>query len=71
MFKKAIYELSGLLRRADIAGGCRITITFDNPRDTAYFERELRRDLEQEGLYPVSAPRLEELTIYGIRVRIL
>ena len=72
MFKKALFELSYLLRRADVAGGCRITIAFDNQRDTAFFEREVCRELEQEGLFP-SGPitTLEGLMMYGIRVRIL
>jgi len=72
MFRKAIGELSYFLRRADVVGGCRVTITFDNPRDTAFFEREVLRELNQETLYsygPITG--LRELTIYGIRVRIL
>ena len=72
MFEKALYELSCFLLHADIAGGCRITITFDKPRDTVFFEREVRRELESERLYPPSPVKsLEELTMYGIRVRII
>ncbi len=72
MFKQAIFELSYFLKLADVAGGCRISITFDNPRDTAFFEREVRRELEQERLYPPGPiTSLEELTLYGIRVRII
>jgi hypothetical protein len=67
-----MYELSCLLNRADIAGGCRVTITFDKPGDTAFFEREVSRELQSEGLYPPSKiSSLDELTIYGIRVRVI
>ncbi len=71
VMKKALYELSGVLRRADITGGCRISITFDDPRDTAFFEREVRRELEQEILYSGPVTSLSELTLYGIRMRII
>ena len=72
MFKKAIFELSYFLKRADITGECRISITFDNPRDTAFFEREVRRELEQERLHPPGPiTSLDEIKLYGIRVRIL
>jgi len=72
MFRKSMYELKNLLIRADVSGGCRLSITFDNPRDTAFFERELRRELAAERMIPDGIiTSLDELVIYGIRVRII
>ena len=72
MFKKSICELAIFLKRADISGGCRVSITFDNERDRAFFEREVIRELRSEVTYKQSRiSSLDELTICGIRVRII
>lgn len=71
-FRRAVHELAWFCRKADVAGTPRLSISFDTERDAAFFERELRRELQFEILLPQSdMPLHGEFKIYGIEIRIL
>lgn len=73
-FKRAIDEIAMIARKADCKNVPRVSLSFDNEGDRARFEMEVRRELE--AYMPVrtwgSGPYdMQELTLRGVRVRIL
>ena len=69
---KAIYELQAMCRKADVVGTPRLSISFDDERDKQYFEAELKREIEAKtpGVVTHYIP-INDMTLYGIRVRII
>lgn len=71
LIKKIFYELDHFKKKADVVGGMRISITFDNERDKQCFVQEMQRELTDENITSPWGPMAmkNECTIYDIKVR--
>jgi hypothetical protein len=68
---RAVAEFAAFCKKADVVGEPRISISFDNPRDAAYFEREVSRELAgQLHMYP-QPMSANEFRMYGVHLRIM
>lgn len=70
-FQSAMQKLDYFCRKADVQGIPRITITFDTPRDAAYFQEEIKREMSGTFSGWGSHDTFSDFSIYGIKVRIL
>ena len=69
---RAMAELKTLCDKADVRGIPRVSITFDSPRDKAFFEAEVKREQTSGNFTYIEGPwDFGETTIHGIKVRIL
>lgn len=72
LFLQAIDKISYLVKRADITGTPRISISFDNDADQARFMIELNRDINNVIHFKHhQIAKFEEIEVYGIKVRLI
>lgn len=72
LFLKAINEISYLVKRADVIGTPRISISFDTDADQYRFMAELNRDINNTIRFEHHhIAKYKEVEIYGIKVRFL
>lgn len=67
---KSIEQFAWFCKKADVVGMPRLSISFDNERDAAHFEAEVRREF-QGSIIPTWLHSFDEFTVYGVHIRIM
>lgn len=68
---QSIAALVYVAKKADCKDMPRVSISFTSVSDKARFEHEIKREFSELSLRPIHSMNLSELTVMGIKVRVI